>query len=139
MDHKLTPPVDMRIRIAVLVVMLLPIMFASRLSIFGRLMACLMAANTTQAVSIRPWFAAAGDNIGSMTFDKDTASVSLKQGDQTGNLVGVRPDFAGRGDKLPEIQEKKIDGVAKPVRDLAKARDEKAKETLEAHKLDKEK
>jgi hypothetical protein len=42
MDHKLTPPVDMRIRIAVLVVMLLPIFFASRLSLFGRVMACLM-------------------------------------------------------------------------------------------------
>jgi len=30
-------------------------------------------------------------------------------------------------------------GVAKPLRDLAKARAEKAEETLEAHKLDKEK
>ncbi|HEY2034632.1 MAG TPA: DUF4169 family protein [Rhizomicrobium sp.] len=29
-------------------------------------------------------------------------------------------------------------GVAKPVRDLAKARDAKAKENLEAHKLDKD-
>jgi hypothetical protein len=28
-------------------------------------------------------------------------------------------------------------GVAKPVRDLARARDEKAKENLEKHKLDK--
>ena len=29
-------------------------------------------------------------------------------------------------------------GTAKPVRDLAKARDEKEKENLEAHKLDQE-
>ena len=55
------------------------------------------------------------------------------------NLKRVKKAKA-RAEKSAQADANRVKhGTAKPVRDLAKARDEKAKETLEAHKLDKEK
>jgi len=42
MDHKLTPPVDLRVRIAILIVLLLPVALAPRLTVQWRLLACFM-------------------------------------------------------------------------------------------------
>ncbi len=42
MDHKLTPPVDLRIRVVVLIVLLIPVALAPRLSLVWRLLACFM-------------------------------------------------------------------------------------------------
>ena len=42
MDHQLTPPVDMRIRIPLLIVLLLPVVLAPRLGMVWRVLACFM-------------------------------------------------------------------------------------------------
>jgi hypothetical protein len=42
MNHHLTPPVDMRIRVAALVVLLIPVFLAPRLSLVWRALACFM-------------------------------------------------------------------------------------------------
>ena len=75
----------------------------------------IFAADTTKAIEIKPWKAEAGTKLGNIVFEQDTVSVALKQADQTGNMVSIKPDFAGRGDKLPETQKQKIPGVAQPV------------------------
>jgi hypothetical protein len=80
-----------------------------------RLLGCLFAADTKKAIEIKPWFAEAGSKIGDTTFEKDFASVAVKQADQTGKMVSIKPDFLGQGDKLPETREEKIPGVAKAV------------------------
>jgi hypothetical protein len=42
LQHQLTPPVDLRIRVAVLVVLLIPVYFAPDLSLKWRVLACFM-------------------------------------------------------------------------------------------------
>lgn len=81
-----------------------------------QMLARLFAADTTKAVQIRPWFAEAGLTLGNVTFDNDGGHISFKQQDQTGAWVVVKPDFAGRGDKLPPMEERKIEGTNKTIK-----------------------
>lgn len=56
MELKLTPPVDLRVRLLVLAVLLIPVMLAPRLTIFWRVVACfmpLMLAGTYRVTRIR--------------------------------------------------------------------------------------
>ena len=50
------------------------------------------------------------------TFDSDGGHISFKQQDAAGKWETVKPDFAGRGDKLPQIEERKVEGTNKTVK-----------------------
>ncbi|MDF2461821.1 MAG: hypothetical protein K0Q43_56 [Ramlibacter sp.] len=81
-----------------------------------QLLARLFAADTTKAVSIKPWFAEKGLKLGDFVFDREGGHISFKQQDQTGAWVTVKPDFAGRGAELPPMEERKIEGTNKTVK-----------------------
>jgi len=58
MELKLTPPVDLRVRLLVLAVLLIPVMLAPRLTMFWRVAACfmpLMLAGTYRVTRIHGW------------------------------------------------------------------------------------
>lgn len=80
-----------------------------------KLLACIFAADTTKPVSIKPWFAEKGLTLGNVTFDADGGHISVKQIDGAG-AQPLKPDYAGRGDQLPKMEDRKVEGTNKVVK-----------------------
>lgn len=68
-----------------------------------RMLGKLNAADLSKPIEIRPWAAKAGDKIGDIIYDKDTAAVAVKQEGKS-----LRCDFGNGITDLPELPKVKV-------------------------------